>query len=79
MNNFLLLERLLGGKMRHFNVTAQVYRLHDPYKQHLLINQVFVADSSDDAIQKFKELYSPSIEYHIVKIHSAEEFSQDVA
>lgn len=65
--------------MKHFNVTAQVYRLHDPYKQHLLINEIFVADSSEDAIQKFKDLYSPSIEFHIIKVHSAEEFSQDAA
>lgn len=65
--------------MKHFNVTAQVYRLHDPHKQNLLINEIFIAESSQDAIQKFKELYSPSIEYHVVKIHSAEEFSQGVA
>ena len=65
--------------MKHFNVTAQVYRLHDPHKQNLLINEIFIAQSSEDAIQKFKELYSPSIEYHVVKIHSAEEFSQNVA
>lgn len=65
--------------MKQFNVTAQVYRLCDPYKQHLLINEVFIAESSEDAVQKFKDLYSPSIEYHVVKIHSAEEFSQDAA
>ena len=65
--------------MKQFNVTAQVYRLHDPYRQHLLINEVFIAESSEDAVQKFKQLYSPSIEYHVVKIHSAEEFSQDSA
>lgn len=62
-----------------YNVTAQVYSLHDPYKQHLLINEVFTADSSDDAIKKFKNLYSSSIEYHVVKIHSAEEIPQDAA
>lgn len=65
--------------MKTFNITAQVYKLNDPHKQHLLINQVFTADSSDDAIQQFKSFYSPSIEFHIVKIHSAEEISQDVA
>lgn len=63
--------------MKKFNITAQVYRLYDPHKQHLLINQVFIANSSDDAIQQFKNSYSPSIEFHIVKIHSAEEISQD--
>lgn len=61
--------------MKEYNVTAQVYRLHDPHKQNLLINEIFIAESSEDAIQKFKELYSPTIEYCVVKIHSAEEFS----
>jgi hypothetical protein len=65
--------------MKQFNVTAQVYRLNDPYKQHLLINQVFLSNSSEDAINQFKDSYSPSIEFHIVKIHSAEEISQDAA
>lgn len=63
--------------MKKFNITAQVYRLHDPHKQHILMNEIFVARSSEDAIQKFKDLYSPSIEFKVVKIHSAEEFSQD--
>lgn len=61
--------------MKQFNVTAQGYDLHDPYKQHLLINQIFTADSSDDAVKQFKSFYSPSIEFHVVKIHSAEEIS----
>lgn len=65
--------------MKDFNVTAQVYKLNDPNKQNLLINQIFVADSSDDAIQQFKNLYSPSIEFHVVKVHSAEEISQEMA
>jgi 3-dehydroquinate dehydratase len=65
--------------MKEYNVTAQVYKLNDPYKQHLLINQVFLAHSSEDAINQFKISYSPSIEFHIVKIHSAEEMSQGVA
>jgi len=65
--------------MKQFNITAQAYRLNDPHKQHLLINQVFIADSPENAIDQFKSLYSPSIEFHIVKIHSAEEFSQDAA
>lgn len=65
--------------MKEYNVTAQVYKLNDPYKQHLLINQIFLADSSDNAINQFKNSYSPSIEFHIVKIHSAEEIPQDAA
>lgn len=65
--------------MKDFNVTAQVYKLNDPNKQNLLINQIFVADSSEDAIQQFKNFYSSSIEVHVVKIHSAEEISQEAA
>lgn len=65
--------------MKQFNVTAQVYRLHDKSKQHILINGIFAATSSEDAIQQFKSLYSPSIEFHVVKIHSAEEIPQDAA
>lgn len=63
--------------MKKFNVTAQVYKLNDPYKQNLLINEIFVADSSENAIKQFKRLYTPSIEFHIVKVHSAEEIPQD--
>ena len=65
--------------MKQFNVTAQVYRLNDPYKQHLLINQVFDAESSNEAIENFKNFYHNSIELHVVKIHSAEEISKDAA
>ena len=65
--------------MKQFNITAKSYNLNDPYKQHLLINQVFIADSSENAIDQFKSLYSPSIEFHIVKIHSIEEIYQAVA
>ena len=65
--------------MKTYNVTAQVYRLHDPYKQHLLINEIFTANSSDDAIKQFKDFYSPSIEFHVVKVHSAEEIPQEAA
>jgi len=65
--------------MKEFNVTAQVYRLNDPDKQNLLINHIFVADSSEDAIEQFKNLYWTSIEFHLVKIHSAEEIPQEAA
>lgn len=65
--------------MKQFNITAQAYRLNDPHKQHLLINEIFIAESSKQAIFKFNELYSLNIEFHVVKIYSAEEFSQDAA
>lgn len=65
--------------MKEFNVTAQVYKLYDPHKQNLLINEIFVANSSEDAIEQFKNLYWASIEFHVVKIHSAEEIPQNAA
>jgi hypothetical protein len=65
--------------MKEFNVTAQVYRLNDPHKQNLLINHIFVSDSSEDSIEQFKKLYWTSIEFHVVKIHSAEEIPQEAA
>ena len=62
--------------MKEFNVTAQVYKLHDPHKQNLLINHVFITNSSEDAIKQFNNLYWLSIEFHVVKILSVEEISQ---
>jgi len=43
--------------MNTYNVTAQVYDLHDTSKQHLLINQVMDAASEEDAIFQFKDQY----------------------
>jgi hypothetical protein len=60
--------------MRHFNITAQVYRNNDLSKQNLLINEVHNGASSDEALSNFK-LNFPSIEYSLVKIYSAEEIS----
>ena len=73
------MERLLGGIMKTFNVTAQAYRLNDPHKQNLLINEILEANSPENAIEQFKFLYWASIIFHVVKIHSAEEISQGVA
>ena len=58
--------------MRMYNITAQVYELHDKSKQHLLINQVIDAASEDDAIFQFKDQYR--IKFQVVKIHSIEQF-----
>ena len=55
-----------------YNVTAQVYDLHDKSKQNLLINQVIDAVSKDDAILKFQDQYR--IQFQVVKIHSVERF-----
>lgn len=59
--------------MKMYNVTAQVYDLHDTSKQHLLINQVIDATSKEDAAFQFKDHHR--IKFQVVKIHSIEEFS----
>jgi hypothetical protein len=58
--------------MNTYNVTAQVYDLHDTSKQHLLINQVMDATSEEDAIFQFKDQHR--IKFQVVKIHSVEQF-----
>ena len=58
--------------MKMYNVTAQVYDLHDHSKQHLLINQVMDAASEEDAIFQFKDQHR--IKFQVVKIHSIEQF-----
>jgi hypothetical protein len=55
-----------------YNITAQVYELHDYSRQHLLINQVMDAASEEDAIFQFKDQYR--IKFQVVKIHSVEQF-----
>ena len=67
------MERLWVGQMKHYNITAQVYELHDTSKQHLLINQVINGTSEEDAIFQFKDQYR--IKFQVVKIHSIEQFS----
>lgn len=59
--------------MNMYNVTAQVYDLHDTSKQHLLINQVVRASSKEDASFQFQDHHR--IKFQVVKIHSIEEFS----
>jgi hypothetical protein len=56
--------------MNLYNITAQVYDLHDTSKQNLLINQTLDAASQDDAIFQFKDQYR--IKFQVVKIYSAE-------
>ena len=58
--------------MKMYNVTAQVYDLHDHSRQHLLINQVMDATSEEDAIFQFKDQHR--IKFQVVKIHSVEQF-----
>lgn len=58
--------------MKMYNVTAQVYDLHDTFKQHLLINQVIDATSEEDAIFQFED--QNRIKFQVVKVHSVESF-----
>ena len=58
--------------MKTYNVTAQVYDLHDTSKQNLLVNQVIEATSSEDAVFQFQDQYR--IKFQVVKIHSVESF-----
>jgi hypothetical protein len=55
-----------------YNVTAQVYELHDHSRQHFLINQVMDVASEEDAIFQFKDQHR--IKFQVVKIHSVEQF-----
>ncbi len=54
--------------MKTYNITAQVYELHDTSKQHLFINQVIDATSEEDAVYQFKDQHR--IKFQVVKIHS---------
>jgi len=56
--------------MNQYNITAQVYDLHDTSRQHLLINQVVDAISKEDAVFQFQDQYR--IQFQVVKIHSVE-------
>lgn len=58
--------------MNKYNITAQVYELHDTSKQHLFMNQIIDAKSEDDAIFQFKDQHR--IKLQVVKIHSVEQF-----
>jgi hypothetical protein len=57
--------------MKQYNITAQVYDLHDTSKQNLLINQVVDALSREDAVFQFEDQYR--IQFQIVKVHSIEQ------
>ena len=57
--------------MTRYNITAQVYDLHDISKQNLLINQVVDAVSTEDAEFQFQDQYR--IQFQVVKIHSVEQ------
>jgi len=71
------LERLWVGKMKQYNVTAQVYNKYDYYKQTLLMNHVISALSKEEAIDNFNKIFI--LDYKILKIYSVEEIVQVAA
>jgi len=63
--------------MKTFNVTAQVYSKFDPYKQTILMNEIVLSSSEDNAKISFQNIYDH--DYKIIKIYSVEEISQGAA
>jgi hypothetical protein len=61
--------------MKHFNITAQVYKTMDSNKQTLLINQEVHSSDKNKAISRFTDYYLPP-HYQLVKIFSVEEFDE---
>lgn len=64
--------------MKTFNITSQVYNNKDNSKQTLLMNDIIMADNPDNAIAKYKQIYS-DMNYEIVRIYSIEEIPQVAA
>ena len=60
--------------MKQFNVTAQIYKKTDQYRQTILVNELVHADDPNLAELVFKIGLEP--QYALVKIYSVEEISQ---
>ena len=60
--------------MKMFNVTAQIYKKTDQYRQTILVNELVHADDTNLAELVFKIGLEP--QYALVKIYSVEEISQ---
>lgn len=60
--------------MKQFNVTAQIYKKTDQYRQTILVNELVHADDANLAELVFKIGLEP--QYALVKIYSVEEISQ---
>lgn len=54
--------------VKEFAITAQIYNKFDESKQHLLICESIMADSSSHARKSFEDTFG--IDHEIVKIHS---------
>lgn len=60
--------------MKQFNVTAQIYKKTDQYRQTIFVNELVHADDIYLAELVFKIGLEP--QYALVKIYSVEEISQ---
>jgi len=60
--------------MRTFNVTAQIYKKYDEYKQTIFTNKVIIAENEQNAILLYKMTLDD--EYSVLKIYSVEEIFQ---
>lgn len=60
--------------MKQFNVTAQIYKKTDQYRQTILVNELVHADDPNLAELVFKIGLEP--QYALVKIYSVEEICQ---
>lgn len=58
---------------KQFNVTAQVYKKADPYKQTILYNDVINANTEKEAQLAFEG--TCGLIYNIVKVYSIEEIN----
>lgn len=63
--------------MKQFNVTAQIYKKSDQYRQTILVNELVHADDANLAELVFK--LGLEAEYAVLKIYSVEEISKDAA
>ena len=64
--------------MKQFNITAQIYESHDPFKQTILMNELIQSLYIESAIDLFKlNLIEQNVV--LVKVLSVEEISQVAA
>ena len=61
--------------MKIFNITAQIYKKSDQYRQTILVNELVHADDANLAELVFK--LGLEADYAVLKIYSVEEISKD--
>lgn len=63
--------------MKEYNITAQIYKKCDEYRQTIFTNKVIIAENEQNAILLYKMTLDD--EYSVLKIYSVEEISQEAA